>query len=138
MMRKIIESDKAPKAIGAYAPAVDLGDFVFLSGQIPLDPETMELVSGDIRVETARVLENMKAVLEAAGLTPENVVRTTVFLTDLNDFAVLNEVYGEFFGAAGITILEGYGLTETSPVLCANVPGATKFGTVGKAVKDVE
>ncbi len=100
MTRKIIESDKAPKAIGAYAPAVDLGDFVFLSGQIPLDPETMELVSGDIRVETARVLENMKAVLEAAGLTPENVVRTTVFLTDLNDFAVLNEVYGEFFGAA--------------------------------------
>ena len=100
MMRKIIESDKAPKAIGAYAPAVDLGDFIFLSGQIPLDPETMELVSGDIRVQTARVLENMKAVLEAAGLTPENVVRTTVFLTDLNDFAVLNEVYGEFFGAA--------------------------------------
>jgi|TARA_B100001964_G_C13796335_1_gene406790 2-iminobutanoate/2-iminopropanoate deaminase len=100
MTRKIIESDKAPKAIGAYAPAVDLGDFVFLSGQIPLDPETMELVSGDIRVQTARVLENMKAVLEAAGLTPENVVRTTVFLTDLNDFAVLNEVYGEFFGAA--------------------------------------
>jgi len=100
MTRKIIESDKAPKAIGAYAPAVDLGDFVFLSGQIPLDPATMELVSGDIRVQTARVLENMKAVLEAAGLTPENVVRTTVFLTDLNDFAVLNEVYGEFFGAA--------------------------------------
>jgi 2-iminobutanoate/2-iminopropanoate deaminase len=100
MMRKIIESDKAPKAIGAYAPAVDLGDFIFLSGQIPLDPETMELVSGDIRVQTARVLKNMKAVLEAAGLTPENVVRTTVFLTDLNDFAVLNEVYGEFFGAA--------------------------------------
>ena len=100
MTRKIIESDKAPKAIGAYAPAVDLGDFIFLSGQIPLDPETMELVSGDIRVQTARVLENMKAVLEAAGLTPENVVRTTVFLTDLNDFAVLNEVYGEFFGAA--------------------------------------
>ena len=100
MTRKIIESDKAPKAIGAYAPAVDLGDFIFLSGQIPLDPETMELVSGDIRVQTARVLENMKAVLEAAGLAPENVVRTTVFLTDLNDFAVLNEVYGEFFGAA--------------------------------------
>ena len=100
MTRKIIESDKAPKAIGAYVPAVDLGDFIFLSGQIPLDPETMELVSGDIRVQTARVLENMKAVLEAAGLTPENVVRTTVFLTDLNDFAVLNEVYGEFFGAA--------------------------------------
>jgi 2-iminobutanoate/2-iminopropanoate deaminase len=100
MMRKIIESDKAPKAIGAYAPAVDLGDFIFLSGQIPLDPETMELVSGDIRIQTARVLKNMKAVLEAAGLTPENVVRTTVFLTDLNDFAVLNEVYGEFFGAA--------------------------------------
>ena len=100
MTRKIIESDKAPKAIGAYAPAVDLGDFIFLSGQIPLDPETMELVTGDIRVQTARVLENMKAVLEAAGLTPENVVRTTVFLTDLNDFAVLNEVYGEFFGAA--------------------------------------
>ena len=100
MTRKIIESDKAPKAIGAYVPAVDLGDFIFLSGQIPLDPETMELVSGDIRVQTARVLENMKAVLEAAGLVPENVVRTTVFLTDLNDFAVLNEVYGEFFGAA--------------------------------------
>ncbi len=100
MTRKIIESDKAPKAIGAYAPAVDLGDFIFLSGQIPLDPATMEMVQGDIRVQTSQVLKNMGAVLEAAGLTPENVVRTTVFLTDLNDFAVLNEVYGEFFGAA--------------------------------------
>ena len=100
MIRKIIESEKAPKAIGAYVPAVDLGDFVFLSGQIPLDPATMEIVPGDIRVQTRRVLENMKAVLEAADLTPANVVRTTVFLTDLNDFVVLNEVYGEFFGEA--------------------------------------
>ena len=100
MTRKIVESEKAPKAIGAYAPAVDLGDFVFLSGQIPLDPATMELVEGDIRAQTARVLQNMKAVLEAAGLSAANVVKTTVFLTDLNDFAVLNEVYGEFFGEA--------------------------------------
>ena len=100
MTRKIVESEKAPKAIGAYAPAVDLGDFVFLSGQIPLDPATMELVEGDIRTQTVRVLQNMKAVLEAAGLSAANVVKTTVFLTDLNDFAVLNEVYGEFFGEA--------------------------------------
>ena len=100
MTRKIIESEKAPKAIGAYAPAVDLGDFVFLSGQIPLDPATMEMVQGDIRVETSRVLENMKAVLEAAGMTAAHVVKTTVFLVDLEDFADLNEVYGAFFGEA--------------------------------------
>ncbi len=100
MTRKIIESEKAPKAIGAYAPAVDLGDFVFLSGQIPLDPATMEMVRGDIRVETSRVLENMKAVLEAAGMTAAHVVKTTVFLVDLEDFADLNEVYGAFFGEA--------------------------------------
>jgi len=98
MTRKTIVTDKAPRALGAYAQAVDLGDFVFLSGQIPLDPSTMEMVQGDIQVQTRRVLDNLKGVLEAAGLGPEHVVRTTVFLSDLADFQAMNEVYGEFFG----------------------------------------
>ena len=102
MGHEAIQTSNAPAAIGPYSQAVAFkpGAMVFLSGQIPLDPATMEMVQGDIRVQTSQVLKNMGAVLEAAGLTPENVVRTTVFLTDLNDFAVLNEVYGEFFGAA--------------------------------------
>jgi 2-iminobutanoate/2-iminopropanoate deaminase len=96
MKKKIITSDQAPPAAGPYSQAVAAGPFVFVAGQIPLDKHG-ELVQGDIVVQTAQVLENLKAVLAAAGLTLEHVVKTTVFLADLADFAEMNRVYGEFF-----------------------------------------
>ena len=94
-----IQTDRAPQAIGPYSQAVKAGGFVFASGQIPLDPASMQIVEGDVRLQTARVLENLRAVLEAAGSSLERVVKTTVFLADMNDFAAMNEVYAEFFGA---------------------------------------
>lgn len=92
-----VESPNAPKAIGPYSQAVRAGGFVFCSGQIPLDPATGELLSGDISQETTRVLENLKAVLSAAGVGLEKVVKTTIFLADMNDFAAVNAVYGSYF-----------------------------------------
>jgi 2-iminobutanoate/2-iminopropanoate deaminase len=98
-MKEIIATQNAPKAIGPYSQAVKLNGFVFLSGQIPLDPRSGELVTGSIQVQTERVLENMKAVLQAAGLSFNHVVKTTVFVKDLADFPHMNEVYGKYFGA---------------------------------------
>ena len=102
MARKAIHSDQAPKAIGPYSQAVqvDAGKMTFLSGQIPLDPSTMELVQGDVVVQAERVMENLKAVLTASGLDFSQVVRCTIFLTDLGDFARVNEVYGRYFTGA--------------------------------------
>jgi 2-iminobutanoate/2-iminopropanoate deaminase len=94
-----IQTDGAPQAIGPYSQAVKAGGFVFASGQIPLDPASMQIVDGDVRIQAARVLENLQAVLEAAGSSLEQVVKTTVFLADMNDFAAMNEVYATFFGA---------------------------------------
>ena len=99
-MRQIIETESAPRAIGPYSQAVVAGDFVFASGQIPLDPQTGELVAGGIREQTEQVLRNLSQVLEASGTTLERVVKTTVFLADMNDFAAMNEVYGRYFAAA--------------------------------------
>lgn len=93
-----IVTSSAPKAIGPYSQAIRAANFLFLSGQIPLDPATGELVSGSIEAETHRVLKNLGAVLEAAGCTLGNVVKTTIFLTDLGDFAAVNGVYAEYFG----------------------------------------
>ena len=96
--RTAFHSDQAPKAIGPYSQAVRLGQGpVFLSGQIPLDPATQTLVEGDISAQTERVMQNLKNVLAAAGCGFENVVRCGIFLTDLNDFAKVNEVYGRYF-----------------------------------------
>ncbi len=89
----------APKAIGPYAQGIVAGGFLFTAGQIALDPATMKLVPGDIAVQTGRVLENLEAVLRGAGATLQNVVKTTVFLADLSDFAAMNEVYAKRFGA---------------------------------------
>ncbi|WNZ65212.1 RidA family protein [Myxococcus virescens] len=102
MARKAIHSDQAPKAIGPYSQAVqvDAGKMTFLSGQIPLDPATMEMVQGDVVVQAERVMENLKAVLAASGLDFSHVVRCTIFLTDLGDFARVNEVYGRYFTGA--------------------------------------
>jgi 2-iminobutanoate/2-iminopropanoate deaminase len=96
--KKIISSDQAPKAIGPYSQAVDLGDLVFLSGQIPLDPASGQVVgAGDIQAQTERVLQNVQGVLQTAGLTMTHVVRTTVYMVDLAEFARMNEVYAKYF-----------------------------------------
>ena len=99
-MKDRVQTDNAPKAIGSYSQAVKANGFIFASGQIPLDPATMQIVEGGIREQTDRVLNNLKAVLEAAGSSLDRVVKTTVFLADLGDFAEMNEVYGRFFGEA--------------------------------------
>ncbi|MGA9525494.1 MAG: RidA family protein [Myxococcaceae bacterium] len=102
MARKVIHSDNAPKAIGPYSQAIqaDAGKVTFVSGQIPLDPKTGEMVQGDVVAQTERVMENVKAVLQAAGLDFSHVVRCTIFLADMNDFARVNEVYGRYFKEA--------------------------------------
>ena len=99
MSTRSISTDRAPKAIGPYSQGIAAGEFLFLSGQVPLDPATGSLLKGTVQEEVARVLENLKAVLEAAGSSLDRVVRTTVFLTDLRDFEAMNEVYGLYFGA---------------------------------------
>jgi 2-iminobutanoate/2-iminopropanoate deaminase len=98
-MRQLVTSPDAPKAVGAYSPAIRAGNLLFVSGQIPLDPSTGALVEGDIAVQTDRVLRNLTALVEAAGVSLDDVVRTTVFLADMNDFAAMNEVYATFFSA---------------------------------------
>ena len=92
MNKKVIQTEKAPKAIGPYSQAIQAGNFLFLSGQIPLDPKTGELVKGDIRKQTQQVLENIKGILESKGLEMENVVKSTIFLKDIANFNQVNEV----------------------------------------------
>ena len=96
MTRQTIHTDKAPQAIGPYSQAVRAGDTVYLSGQIPLDPKTMQLVTGDIEAEIRRVFDNLKAVAEAAGGTLANAVKVNVFLTDLAHFAKVNEIMATY------------------------------------------
>jgi len=98
-MRETVSTDKAPKAIGPYSQAVIYNGIAYLSGQIPLNPATNQLLEGDIAAQTERVLENLKAVLEACGASLESVLKTTVFLKDMGDFPKMNEVYGRYFGA---------------------------------------
>jgi 2-iminobutanoate/2-iminopropanoate deaminase len=99
MNPQIVSTDHAPKAIGPYSQAVICNGFAFLSGQIPLDPDTGHLVDGDVAVQTARVLDNLRAVLEAAGSSLASVVKTTVYLKDMGEFAKMNEVYARYFPA---------------------------------------
>lgn len=96
-MKEIISTDNAPGAIGPYSQAIKARNFVFVSGQIPIDPKTGEFVSQDVVEQTEQVLKNLSAVLEAAGSSLNNVVKTTVFIADMNDFAQMNEVYGKYF-----------------------------------------
>jgi 2-iminobutanoate/2-iminopropanoate deaminase len=96
-VRDVIATDRGPKAIGPYSQAIKANGFVFISGQIPLDPRTQQLVEGDIAGQTERVLENLKGIVEAAGSSLARTVKTTVFLKDLGDFAAMNEVYGRYF-----------------------------------------
>ena len=96
-MKKVISTAEAPQAIGPYSQAIEAGGFVFVSGQIPLIPATGELVEGSVEVQTARVLENLKAILEAAGSSLESAVKTTVYITNMDDFAKVNGIYGQYF-----------------------------------------
>ncbi|MEE8426924.1 MAG: RidA family protein [Woeseiaceae bacterium] len=97
MSKQIIHSDDAPAAIGTYSQAIRSGDFVFLSGQIPLDPETMEIVGGDFEARARRVFDNLKAVAGAAGGNLNQIVKLTIFLTDLSNFATINSVMEDYF-----------------------------------------
>lgn len=98
-MKKIINTSKAPAPIGPYNQAILIGNTLYISGQIPLDPETGELVSGDIKKETRQSMENLKAILHEAGMTFENVVKSSIFLSDMNQFSHVNEVYGSYFNS---------------------------------------
>lgn len=98
-MIETVATDRGPKAIGPYSQAVRANGFVFLSGQIPLDPKTQQVVEGDVAAQTERVLENLKGVVEAAGSSLQRVVKTTVFLSDMNDFVAMNEIYSRYFTA---------------------------------------
>ena len=96
-MKKVISTTKAPSAIGSYSQAIQVGNIVYTSGQIPINPTTGVFVEGGIKEQTRQSLLNVKAILEEAGLTMANVVKTTVFMADMNDFADMNAVYAEFF-----------------------------------------
>ena len=98
MPREMIQTDKAPRAIGPYAQAIKVDGFLFTSGQIALDPTTGKLIDGDISAQTRRVLENLKAVLESGGGSLNQVVKATVYLTDLSTFSKMNEIYAEYLG----------------------------------------
>jgi 2-iminobutanoate/2-iminopropanoate deaminase len=96
-MKEVISTDGGPKAIGPYSQAIRANGFIFASGQIALDPRTQQLVGGDVTAQTERVLENLKGIVEAAGSSLDKVVRTTVFLADMNEFTAMNDVYGRYF-----------------------------------------
>lgn len=98
-MKKIIKTNKAPAPIGPYNQAIMTGNMLYISGQIALNPETMELETGELEQETTRVMENLKAILAEAGLDFENIIKTSIFISDMNNFAKINEVYGTYFNA---------------------------------------
>lgn len=99
-MRQVISTEKAPSAIGPYSQAIKYGDLVFTSGQIPIDPSTGELVQGEVKEQAEQVIKNLEAVLTAAGSSLEKVIKTTVFIKNMDDFQVINEVYSRFFSAS--------------------------------------
>jgi 2-iminobutanoate/2-iminopropanoate deaminase len=99
-MKNVVITDRGPKPIGPYSQGIKANGLVYLSGQVALDPKTAELVGADIRQQTERVLENVKGILEAAGVNLHHVLKTTVFLKDMNDFAAMNEVYARYFASA--------------------------------------
>jgi len=96
-MHDVIATKSAPQAIGPYSQAIRANGFIFTSGQIPIDPSTQQIIAGDVAAQTERVLKNVSAILTVAGSSLEKVIRTTVFLKDMNDFAAMNEVYGRYF-----------------------------------------
>ena len=127
--RQTIHTDKAPAAIGPYAQANRIGDVVFTSGQIPLDPVTGELIGENIEEQTARAIENLKAVLEAAGTGLDNVVKTTVYLADMNDFSMMNVIYARYF--------TGEKLPSRSAVQAAALPKGALVEIEAVALADI-
>jgi 2-iminobutanoate/2-iminopropanoate deaminase len=117
-MREAVRTDKAPAAIGPYSQAVRVGNLLFCSGQIPLDPATGQLVTGDIAAQTRQVFANLGAVLTAAGVSFDHVARTTVYLADMTDFAAMNDVYGTFFRdpAPARSTIQAAGLPKSARV----------------------
>ena len=99
MQKQVVVAENAPKAIGPYSAGIKIGNFVYTAGQLGIDPATGDFVEGGVEAETRQALQNLKAVLEAAGTSLENVIKTTVFLRDMNDFAAMNGVYAQFFTA---------------------------------------
>jgi len=137
-MKKIISTNEAPPAIGPYSQAVRSGSFLFCSGQIPLDPKSGQIVPGDIAAQTRRVLNNIAAVLRAEGLTFDSVVKTTIFLTDLNDFQLVNEVYGSYFkqdpparSTVQVSALPKGANVEIEVIAVADEGGQTAYDTSG-------
>ncbi|PYL43656.1 MAG: reactive intermediate/imine deaminase [Verrucomicrobia bacterium] len=137
-MKKIISTNEAPAAIGPYSQAVRSGSFLFCSGQIPLDPKSGQIVSGDIAAQTRRVLNNIAAVLRAEGLTFDSVVKTIIFLTDLNDFQLVNEVYGSYFkqdpparSTVQVSALPKGANVEIEVIAVADEGGQTAYDTSG-------
>jgi 2-iminobutanoate/2-iminopropanoate deaminase len=99
-VKEVISTDRGPKAIGPYSQAIRSNGFLFVSGQVAFDPATQQIVDGDISKQTERVMENLKGIVEAAGSSLDHVVKTTVFLADMNEFAAMNAVYGKYFPTA--------------------------------------
>lgn len=99
-MKKVIHTDNAPKAVGPYSQAVQMGDFLFCSGQISIDPKTNEVFTGDIKTQTEMVMKNIEAVLAASNMNFGNIIKTTIFITNMSDFATVNEVYAKSFKEA--------------------------------------
>lgn len=99
-MKNVVKTDKAPRAIGPYSQAIEVNGMIYTSGVVPINPATGEVVESDIKVQATRVFDSMKALLEAAGSSCEDVVKTTVFIKDMNDFAALNEIYATYFTGA--------------------------------------
>ena len=137
-MKKIVSTSEAPAAIGPYSQAVRSGRFLFCSGQIPLDPKSGRIVPGDIAAQTRRVLDNIAAVLRAEGLSFDSVVKTTIFLTDLNDFQVVNEIYGSYFkqdpparSTVQVSALPKDANVEIEVIAVADEGGQTAYDTSG-------
>ncbi|MFZ3064719.1 MAG: RidA family protein [Nitrospirota bacterium] len=118
MHKTIIKTDKAPRAIGPYSQAVKIGNFIFLSGQIPIDPKTGELVNGDIKAQFELVMENIKNILSEAGATLHDVVKATLYLKDIKEFSEINTIYGRFFDSDP---------PARSTVEVSNLPKGAKF-----------
>lgn len=97
MVKEVISTSKAPGAIGPYSQGIKFGNFLFISGQTPLNPETRQIVEGDVQAQARQCLENIKAILEAAGTNLDNVLKTTVFIKDMNSFGKINEIYAQYF-----------------------------------------
>ena len=137
-MKKIISTSEAPAAIGPYSQAVRSGRFLFCSGQIPLDPKSGQIVSGDIGAQTRRVLDNIAAVLRAEGLTFDNVVKTTIFLNDLGDFQTVNEIYGSYFkqDSPARSTVQVSALPKGAKVEIEVIADADETGLGGQTVAD--